>query len=64
MKAFYCDHFVLPLPPTHSFPMLKYRKLRERVIADGILDPGDLVSRVPLRWTSSCSRTMRHTLLT
>jgi len=43
MKAFYCDHFVLPLPPTHSFPMLKYRKLRERVIADGILDPGDLV---------------------
>jgi acetoin utilization deacetylase AcuC-like enzyme len=43
MKAFYCDHFVLPLPETHSFPMTKYRKLRERVIADGIIDPADLV---------------------
>jgi acetoin utilization deacetylase AcuC-like enzyme len=43
VKAFYCDHFVLPLPPTHSFPMMKYRKLRERVIADGILDPDDLI---------------------
>jgi acetoin utilization deacetylase AcuC-like enzyme len=43
MKAFYCDHFVLPLPATHSFPMTKYGKLRERVLADGILDPADLV---------------------
>ena len=43
MKAFYCDHFVLPLPPTHSFPMLKYRKLRERVLDGGILDAADLV---------------------
>lgn len=27
------DHFVLPLPPGHRFPMPKYRKLRERVAA-------------------------------
>lgn len=32
MKVFYCDHFVLPLPPDHRFPMQKYRRLRERVV--------------------------------
>jgi acetoin utilization deacetylase AcuC-like enzyme len=31
MKAFYCDHFVLPLPNRHRFPMPKYAALRERV---------------------------------
>ncbi|MDX1998857.1 MAG: histone deacetylase [Thermoanaerobaculia bacterium] len=31
MLAFYCDHFVLPLPEGHRFPMSKYRLLRERV---------------------------------
>jgi acetoin utilization deacetylase AcuC-like enzyme len=31
VKAFYCDHFVLPLPPGHRFPMAKYARLRERV---------------------------------
>ncbi|WP_201492409.1 histone deacetylase [Rubrivivax sp. A210] len=29
MRAFHSDHFVLPLPPGHSFPMSKYRLLRE-----------------------------------
>ncbi|MBS0602134.1 MAG: histone deacetylase [Proteobacteria bacterium] len=33
MKLFYCDHFVLPLPPGHRFPMDKYRRLRERVVS-------------------------------
>lgn len=33
MKIFYTDHFVLPLPPEHRFPMDKYRRLRERVVA-------------------------------
>jgi acetoin utilization deacetylase AcuC-like enzyme len=31
MHAFYSDHFVLPLPPGHRFPMPKYRLLRARV---------------------------------
>jgi acetoin utilization deacetylase AcuC-like enzyme len=31
MRAFYADHFVLPLPPGHRFPMQKYAWLRERV---------------------------------
>jgi acetoin utilization deacetylase AcuC-like enzyme len=31
MLAFHSDTFVLPLPPGHSFPMPKYRLLREAV---------------------------------
>ena len=51
MIAFYADHFVLPLPEGHRFPMAKYARLRERVIADGILEPGDL--REPVAATDS-----------
>ena len=29
MKLFYTDHFVLPLPDGHRFPMAKYYRLRE-----------------------------------
>lgn len=31
LKAFYTDHFVLPLPEQHRFPMRKYSMLRQRV---------------------------------
>jgi acetoin utilization deacetylase AcuC-like enzyme len=34
MQVFYSDHFVLPLPPGHRFPMPKYRLLRDRVAAE------------------------------
>jgi acetoin utilization deacetylase AcuC-like enzyme len=33
LKAFYSDHFVLPLPEGHRFPMRKYRMVREGVSA-------------------------------
>jgi acetoin utilization deacetylase AcuC-like enzyme len=33
VRIFYSDHFVLPLPPGHRFPMSKYAALRERVLA-------------------------------
>jgi acetoin utilization deacetylase AcuC-like enzyme len=42
MKVYYSDHFVLPLPEGHRFPMVKYAMLRERVARDGICDPGEL----------------------
>jgi acetoin utilization deacetylase AcuC-like enzyme len=42
MKVFYSDHFVLPLPEGHRFPMAKYSMLRQRVDADGICGPGEL----------------------
>jgi acetoin utilization deacetylase AcuC-like enzyme len=31
LKAFYTDHYVLPLPPGHRFPMEKYSQLRDLV---------------------------------
>lgn len=31
VQAYHSDHFVLPLPPGHRFPMGKYRLLREAV---------------------------------
>lgn len=38
MHAFYSDHFVLPLPEGHRFPMGKYRMLRERLAGvDGLV---------------------------
>jgi len=43
--AFYTDHFVLPLPEGHTFPMAKYARLREIVVSEGIVDAAHL--RVP-----------------
>jgi acetoin utilization deacetylase AcuC-like enzyme len=34
MRAFYADHFVLPLPEGHRFPMAKYGLLRDRLAAE------------------------------
>jgi len=31
MHAYYADHFVLPLPEGHRFPMRKYSRLRDRL---------------------------------
>lgn len=33
-RLFYCDHYPIPLPPGHKFPMAKYRLLREMLAAD------------------------------
>ncbi|MBL8495741.1 MAG: histone deacetylase [Rhodocyclaceae bacterium] len=45
MKLFYADHFVLPLPEGHRFPMEKYSRLRQRLRNDGEFDECDF--RVP-----------------
>lgn len=37
MRVFYTDQYVLPLPDGHTFPMAKYRLLRERVEAAGLV---------------------------
>ncbi len=42
MKLFYADHFELPLPAGHRFPMAKYRLLREAVLASGIVEASAL----------------------
>ena len=45
MTLYYADHFVLPLPPGHRFPMEKYARLRDALAASGAFAPGDF--RVP-----------------
>jgi acetoin utilization deacetylase AcuC-like enzyme len=42
MRLYYCDHFVLPLPAGHRFPMEKYALLRDRVVAAGLGTNGEL----------------------
>lgn len=47
MRAFYSDQFVLPLPPSHRFPMAKYALLRERLaveLPDIVLNPAEPAS--------------------
>lgn len=41
MKLFTTDLFVLPLPPGHRFPMIRYRLLRERLQQCGLFQPAD-----------------------
>jgi acetoin utilization deacetylase AcuC-like enzyme len=58
MRAFYSDHFVLPLPDGHRFPMTKYARLRERVIAEGLVAPSDLREAPAAPWEAL---TLAHT---
>ena len=50
VRAYYCDHFVLPLPDGHRFPMAKYARLRERLAVEGIIGPADLQEALPASW--------------
>ena len=45
LTCFYTDHFVLPLPAEHRFPMRKYSLLRERIVTEGVIPLENL--RVP-----------------
>lgn len=45
MKIFYTDHFVLPLPPEHRFPMQKYSLLKQRVVEAALVTPEEM--RIP-----------------
>ncbi len=42
MKIFYSDNYTVPLPEGHRFPMAKYRLLREMLLEENILSPGEL----------------------
>ncbi len=41
MKLYYADHFVLPLPAGHRFPMEKYSRLRARLLDCGLFGADD-----------------------
>lgn len=43
MRIFHCDAFGFPLPASHRFPLEKFRLLRERIEAAGLVPPGELV---------------------
>ncbi len=47
MKIFSSDHFTLPLPQGHRFPLPKYALLRQRVSAAGFKPPVTLVEAPP-----------------
>ena len=48
MKLYYCDHFHLPLPEGHRFPMAKYSLLRDRVVEAGLAHPDNLLVPPPV----------------
>ena len=50
VRCFYSDHFVLPLPEGHRFPMAKYSRLRERLLAEGIVSADDLHEAPQALW--------------
>lgn len=50
MRCYYSDTFVLPLPDGHRFPMAKYSGLRERLLAEQIVAPGDLHEAPAAEW--------------
>jgi acetoin utilization deacetylase AcuC-like enzyme len=50
MQCFYSDTFVLPLPVGHRFPMAKYSRLRERLLAEGIVDDSNLHEAPLAEW--------------
>ncbi len=50
MRAFYTDRFVLPLPVGHRFPMIKYARVRERCLAEGVLRPDELAEPPAAGW--------------
>jgi acetoin utilization deacetylase AcuC-like enzyme len=44
MHALSSDHYVIELPPHHTFPIQKYWLVREALLADGTLRPSDLLA--------------------
>jgi acetoin utilization deacetylase AcuC-like enzyme len=43
VKVYCTDQFAVPLPEGHTFPMAKYARLRQRVVAAALVAPEDLV---------------------
>jgi len=43
MFALYSDHYTIELPANHSFPIQKYRRIREQLVTEGVLGSEDLL---------------------
>jgi len=42
MNVYYSDHYILPLPEGHRFPIEKYRMLRDLLLSEKIIHASDL----------------------
>lgn len=61
MKVFYSDHYTIPLPEGHRFPMEKYRLVRAELLARGILREDELESaELPTREQMLAAHTARY----
>ena len=51
LPLYFCDHYHLPLPEGHKFPLAKYRMVRDRLNQDGRFDlrEAPLVTRQDLQ---------------
>ena len=47
MYALYSDHYTIELPSHHTFPIGKYRLIREQLLAEGTLSPDELLEPTP-----------------
>jgi acetoin utilization deacetylase AcuC-like enzyme len=47
LHAWFSDHYDVPLPPGHPFPMAKYRAVRETLAQDGTLAADELHASEP-----------------
>jgi acetoin utilization deacetylase AcuC-like enzyme len=50
MQVWAHDRYAFPLPPGHRFPIDKYARLRERVVAVGIAGPEEVHVPAPVQW--------------
>lgn len=48
MHISYSDTYAVPLPEGHRFPMEKYRLLRDALVGEGVVAPGELHEAVPV----------------
>jgi len=49
IRVWASDHFEVPLPEGHLFPMPKYRALRERLLAEGVVSVTPSIE-APIEW--------------
>lgn len=58
LTVFYSDHFPVPLPARHPFPLEKYALLRRTLLSEGVLRPEELHPAEPV---SSAILELAHT---
>ncbi len=54
MRVWAHDRWRFPLPHGHKFPIDKYGLLRQRVIVDGLVDAGEVLTPDAIGWDALC----------